>query len=177
MPNVRAAACAPTPPQVTLADASSYTARVVGWDASKDVAVLRLSMPKSKLKELKPVQLPAVQGAAGGGGKAGAAGSAGGEGGASSSGLVVGQSVFCVGNVTGLDHTLTRVRACLCVCTRTCTHAASAQPAPACAHPRPLCRCTPRTRPTRPHRIMHHLRPSLAPTTTHAPDTHNRRAA
>lgn len=43
--------------QVTLADASSYTARVLGWDAGKDVAVLRLSMPKSKLKELRPAKL------------------------------------------------------------------------------------------------------------------------
>jgi len=38
-------------------DASSYTARVVGWDAGKDVAVLRLSMPKSRLKELRPARL------------------------------------------------------------------------------------------------------------------------
>jgi len=79
--------------KVTLVDASSYTARVVGWDAGKDVAVLRLSMPKSKLKELRPARLPPT-------GTAPAA--------APTEGLMVGQTVFGIGNVTGLDHTLTK---------------------------------------------------------------------
>jgi S1-C subfamily serine protease len=36
-------------PQVAFADAATYTAKVVGWDAAKDIAVLRLSMPKQKV--------------------------------------------------------------------------------------------------------------------------------
>lgn len=35
--------------QVAFADAATYTAKVVGWDAAKDIAVLRLSMPKQKV--------------------------------------------------------------------------------------------------------------------------------
>ena len=31
------------PLQVTLHDLSTYTAKIVGWDAAKDIAVLRLS--------------------------------------------------------------------------------------------------------------------------------------
>lgn len=43
--------------QVTLVDHSTYTAKLVGFDAAKDIAVLRLSVPKSKLRELRPVAL------------------------------------------------------------------------------------------------------------------------
>lgn len=55
------------------------------YSAAKDLAVLKLSMPKSKARELTPASL----------------GSAG--------GLHVGQSVFLLGNAMGLDHTLSRV--------------------------------------------------------------------
>lgn len=47
--------------------------------------MLRLSMPKSRLKDLQPVAL------------------------GSSGGLAVGQAVWGVGNTHGLDHTLTQV--------------------------------------------------------------------
>ncbi|KAL6751409.1 trypsin-like cysteine/serine peptidase domain-containing protein [Haematococcus lacustris] len=70
--------------KVSFADASTYTAKVVGWDAGKDVAVLRLSMPKQKLKELVGVPL------------------------GSSSSLAVGHTVYALGNASGLDATLTR---------------------------------------------------------------------
>lgn len=70
--------------KVTLHDHSTYTAKVVGADAAKDIAVLKLSMPKSKFKELRPVGL----------GRSGS--------------LMVGQAVYALGNPWGLDHTLTR---------------------------------------------------------------------
>jgi S1-C subfamily serine protease len=35
-----------TTPQVTLNDGATFTAKLVGFDAPKDIAVLRLSMPK-----------------------------------------------------------------------------------------------------------------------------------
>jgi hypothetical protein len=59
--------------------------QVVGYDAAKDLAVLRLSMPKSRLRDLQPALL------------------------GSSAGIVVGQAVWGVGNPYGLDHTLTAV--------------------------------------------------------------------
>jgi hypothetical protein len=37
------------PLQVTLYDHSSCTARVVGYDASKDIAVLKLALPRGRL--------------------------------------------------------------------------------------------------------------------------------
>lgn len=69
--------------QVSLIDQSTYPAKIIGGDPSKDVAVLQLQAPKEVLANLKPVQLGA------------------------SSGLAVGQKVFAIGNPFGLDHTLT----------------------------------------------------------------------
>jgi S1-C subfamily serine protease len=43
--------------KVTLLDQSSYTARVVGAEPDKDVAVLQLDMPKAKAATLQPVTL------------------------------------------------------------------------------------------------------------------------
>ncbi|GMH24215.1 hypothetical protein Nepgr_026058 [Nepenthes gracilis] len=66
--------------RVTLADQSTYEARVVGFDQDKDVAVLRVSAPQDKLRPI-PVGV--------------------------SAGLLVGQKVYAIGNPFGLDHTLT----------------------------------------------------------------------
>ncbi|KAG2431141.1 hypothetical protein HXX76_009671 [Chlamydomonas incerta] len=70
--------------KVTLYDNTSYTAKVLGYDAAKDVAVLKLSVPKSKLRELQPVTP------------------------GSSAGLRVGQSVYGIANPWGLGHTLSQ---------------------------------------------------------------------
>jgi len=70
--------------RVTLLDQSTYTARVVGADPDRDVAVLKLDLPQARLAELKPVAL------------------------GSSDDLLVGQRVFAIGNPFGLDHTLTQ---------------------------------------------------------------------
>ncbi|EFJ41325.1 hypothetical protein VOLCADRAFT_119736 [Volvox carteri f. nagariensis] len=70
--------------KVTLYDNSSYTAKVLGYDAAKNVAVLKLSVPKSKLRELQPVTL------------------------GSAAGLRVGQTVYGIGNPWGLGHTLSQ---------------------------------------------------------------------
>lgn len=57
---------------------STYTAKVLGGDVARDVAVLRLSMPKSRMRELQPCEL------------------------GSSSGLAIGQAVYGIGErVTG----------------------------------------------------------------------------
>ncbi|OIW06667.1 hypothetical protein TanjilG_04061 [Lupinus angustifolius] len=73
--------------RVTLADQSTYDAKVVGFDQDKDVAVLRVDAPKDKLRPI-PVGISAD--------------------------LLVGQKVFAIGNpvrwpdsIFGLDHTLT----------------------------------------------------------------------
>ncbi|KAK7266094.1 hypothetical protein RIF29_18734 [Crotalaria pallida] len=66
--------------RVTLADQSTYDAKVVGFDQDKDVAVLRVDAPKDKLRPI-PVGVSAD--------------------------LLVGQKVFAIGNPFGLDHTLT----------------------------------------------------------------------
>ncbi|XVE67927.1 hypothetical protein DITRI_Ditri09bG0027100 [Diplodiscus trichospermus] len=66
--------------KVTLADQSSYDAKVVGFDQDKDVAVLRVDAPKDKLRPI-PVGISAD--------------------------LLVGQKVYAIGNPFGLDHTLT----------------------------------------------------------------------
>jgi S1-C subfamily serine protease len=65
---------------VTFSDQSSFEAEVVGFDASKDIAVVRVKAPAGKLK---PV--PA----------------------GSSDQLIVGQKVLAIGNPFGLDQTLT----------------------------------------------------------------------
>lgn len=66
--------------QVTLFDQSTYEARLVGSSPEKDLAVLRIGAPSSKLKPL-PV--------------------------GTSFDLAVGQEVFAIGNPFGLDQTLT----------------------------------------------------------------------
>ncbi|MEY4396083.1 MAG: putative DegP protease [Planctomycetota bacterium] len=66
--------------EVTFSDNSTYPARMVGYYADKDLAVLKVDAPKSKLKPI-PV------------GK--------------SEDLQVGQKVFAIGNPFGLDQTLT----------------------------------------------------------------------
>eukprot|EP00877_Chromochloris_zofingiensis_P012461 jgi/Chrzof1/7469/Cz02g25040.t1 len=70
--------------KVTLLDQSSYTAKVVGIDPDKDVAVLQLQMADDKIDVLRPVSV------------------------GSSGGLLVGQKVFAIGNPFGLDHTITQ---------------------------------------------------------------------
>ena len=65
--------------KVGLSDGSVFDATMVGHYADKDIAVLRIKAPISKLK---PVQM------------------------GSSFDLEVGQSVFAIGNPFGLDHTL-----------------------------------------------------------------------
>ncbi|KXZ45912.1 hypothetical protein GPECTOR_49g496 [Gonium pectorale] len=74
--------------KVTLNDNTSYTAKVLGYDAAKDVAVLKLSVPKSKLRELQPVTP------------------------GSASQLRVGQTVYGIGNPWGLGHTLSKATVC-----------------------------------------------------------------
>lgn len=76
--------------QVTLFDKRSYSARVVGADADKDVAVLQLDAPNDVVAALQPVSL------------------------GSSSGLLVGQRVYAIGNpVRAAAALLCR---CVCVC-------------------------------------------------------------
>jgi S1-C subfamily serine protease len=72
--------------KVTLYDSSSWPAKVVGYDETKDIAVLKLDMPDAEAKKLDKVSL------------------------GRSTGLAVGQKVFAIGNPFGLDHTLTSVR-------------------------------------------------------------------
>jgi S1-C subfamily serine protease len=66
--------------QVTLADQSTFRARVVGVSPDKDLAVLRIDAPTAKLQAI-PL--------------------------GTSKDLQVGQSVFAIGNPFGLDQTLT----------------------------------------------------------------------
>jgi S1-C subfamily serine protease len=66
--------------RVTLADHSSWDAELVGTAPDKDIAVLRIKAPAAVLQ---PVAL------------------------ATSDDLLVGQSVFAIGNPFGFDHTLT----------------------------------------------------------------------
>jgi S1-C subfamily serine protease len=66
--------------QVTLSDRSTWDAKVVGVAPEKDLAVLKIDAPKSVLKPIPVGQ---------------------------SSNLLVGQSVYAIGNPFGLDQTLT----------------------------------------------------------------------
>jgi S1-C subfamily serine protease len=66
--------------EVTLADHSSWKARLVGYAADKDLAVLKIDAPSGKLRAILL---------------------------GSSHDLRVGQKVFAIGNPFGLDHTLT----------------------------------------------------------------------
>jgi S1-C subfamily serine protease len=65
---------------VTLADRSTWKAKLVGYEADKDLAVLKIDAPKRLLQ-------PIVVG--------------------TSTDLEVGQKVFAIGNPFGFDHTLT----------------------------------------------------------------------
>ena len=65
---------------VTLADRSTWKAKLVGYEADKDLAVLKIDAPKRLLR-------PIVVG--------------------TSADLEVGQKVFAIGNPFGFDHTLT----------------------------------------------------------------------
>ena len=65
--------------RVALADHSSWEASLVGYAADKDLAVLRIKAPKEKLKPLRIGE---------------------------SQNLLVGQSVFAIGNPFGFDQTL-----------------------------------------------------------------------
>lgn len=67
--------------RVTLSDQTSYDARLVGAFVDRDIAVLRISAPREKL-------LPIAIG--------------------TSRELLVGQTVYAIGNPFGLDQTLTR---------------------------------------------------------------------
>jgi len=66
--------------RVTLADHSSWSARLVGFAADKDLAVLKIDAPA---EQLRPLPL------------------------GESGNLLVGQKVFAIGNPFGLDQTLT----------------------------------------------------------------------
>ncbi|KAG2710384.1 hypothetical protein I3760_04G024400 [Carya illinoinensis] len=66
--------------RVTLANETTYDAKVVGFDQDKDVAVLRVDASKEKLRPI-PIGVSAD--------------------------LLVGQKVYAIGNPFGLDHTLT----------------------------------------------------------------------
>lgn len=65
---------------VTLASGQAYEARVVGYEAEKDLAVLKIDAPD---EELPPISV------------------------GSSQNILVGQSVYAIGNPFGLDQTLT----------------------------------------------------------------------
>lgn len=67
--------------KVTLSDQSTFDANLVGVDPDRDLAVLRIAAPREKL-------LPVPMG--------------------SSRDLLVGQTVYAIGNPFGLDQTLTR---------------------------------------------------------------------
>ena len=62
--------------RVTLADQTTYDAKVVGFDQDKDVAVLRVDAPKAKLRPI-PVGVSAD--------------------------LLVGQKVYAIGNPVSSD--------------------------------------------------------------------------
>jgi len=66
--------------EVTLGDHSSWDARLVGYSADKDLAVLKIGAPQDTLRAISV---------------------------GSSHDLRVGQKVFAIGNPFGLDHTLT----------------------------------------------------------------------
>jgi len=66
--------------QITLSDQSKWDAKLVGFDRDKDIAVLKITAPKSALK---PVAV------------------------GTSSDLLVGQKVYAIGNPFGFDYTLT----------------------------------------------------------------------
>lgn len=66
--------------EVTLADQSTWDAKVVGWAADKDLAVLKIDAPRERLHPIKV---------------------------GTSADLQVGQTVLAIGNPFGLDQTLT----------------------------------------------------------------------
>lgn len=66
--------------QVTLDDGTTYAARLVGQEESKDLAVLKIEAPASKLRAISV---------------------------GTSTNLLVGQKVLAIGNPFGFDHSLT----------------------------------------------------------------------
>ena len=66
--------------KVTLADQTTWDARLAGTDPNKDLAILRINAPRDSLR---PIEI------------------------GTSTGLQVGQKVFAIGNPFGLDQTLT----------------------------------------------------------------------
>jgi S1-C subfamily serine protease len=66
--------------QITLDDGTTYAAKLVGQETSKDLAVLKIDAPASKLRAISV---------------------------GSSANLLVGQKVLAIGNPFGLDHSLT----------------------------------------------------------------------
>lgn len=72
--------------KVTLIDSTSCSAKIVGVDETKDIAVLKLDIPDGQASRLQAVEL------------------------GRSAVLKVGQKVFAIGNPFGLDHTMTSVQ-------------------------------------------------------------------
>jgi S1-C subfamily serine protease len=66
--------------RVTLADQTTWDARLAGTDPNRDLAILRIKAPRNRLQ---PIEI------------------------GTSTGLQVGQKVFAIGNPFGLDQTLT----------------------------------------------------------------------
>jgi S1-C subfamily serine protease len=72
--------------KVTLIDSTTCSAKIVGVDETKDIAVLKLDIPDGQASRLQAVEL------------------------GRSAVLKVGQKVFAIGNPFGLDHTMTSVQ-------------------------------------------------------------------
>lgn len=69
--------------KVVLADQSTWSAELIGRAQNRDIAVLKLEAPPEKLAELQPIAV------------------------GTSDDLIVGQSVYAIGNPFGFDQTLT----------------------------------------------------------------------
>ncbi len=69
--------------KVVLADQSSWPAEIIGRAINRDIAVLKLDAPPERLSQLQPIDVGA------------------------SSDLIVGQTVYAIGNPFGFDQTLT----------------------------------------------------------------------
>ena len=69
--------------KVVLADQTTWPAEIIGRAQNRDIAVLKLDAPPKKLAELQPINV------------------------GTSNDLIVGQSVYAIGNPFGFDQTLT----------------------------------------------------------------------